>query len=244
MSTHGDMSHITDCLPLRNMTGSPAPAPSASGLPSLDPIIYNWAAFQSDQVHIYLLAPVGRPVGRSVGHVFANPSLSVGGSMIFELDRRGLRKLRNRSLNMAEEQNQKSLTAVAVSPPPPTDSATRLMAAPRVGRPVPDGGEGGTVGGCDGGGGGGNEPNAGYADCGARHEVSLGEYNVCVQVGGHASIAQQSQGEHRLEMLARGLAHCDESLQFDSQCWRCCYPQPHLRRIWSLKPGRACCHSP
>ena len=156
-------------------------------------------------MHIYLLAPVGRPVGRSVGHVFANPSLSVGGSMIFELDRRGLRKLRNRSLNMAEEQNQKSLTAVAVSPPPPTDSATRLMAAPRGGRPVPDGGEGGTVGGCDGGGGGGNEPNAGYADCGARHEVSLGEYNVCVQVGGHASIAQQSQGEHRLEMLARGL---------------------------------------
>ena len=125
--------------------------------------------------------------------------------MIFELDRRGLRKLRNRSLNMAEEQNQKSLAAVAVPPPPPTDSATRLMAAPRVGRPVPDGGEGGTVGGCDGGGGGGNEPNAGYADCGARHEVSLGEYNVCVQVGGHASIAQQSQGEHRLEMRDRGL---------------------------------------
>ena len=93
---------------------------------------------------------------------------------------------------MAEMQNQRSLTAVAVTSQPPTDSAARLAAAPRGGRPVPDGGEGGTVGNCDGGG---NEPDSGYTDCGARHEVSLGEYNVCVQVGGHASIAQQSQGE-------------------------------------------------
>ena len=95
---------------------------------------------------------------------------------------------------MAEVQNQSSLTAL--SSPQTENSAERLVPSPRDGRVVPNGGGGG--GACGGGGGGsssGGEANSGYADCDARHVVNLSEYNVCVQMGGHASIAQQSQGE-------------------------------------------------
>ena len=88
---------------------------------------------------------------------------------------------------MAEVQNQSSWTAA--SSPPLANTADRLVPEPHR-REDPEG---------SGGGGGGvinAEANSGYADCDARHVVSLSEYNVCVQMGGHASIAQQSQGEH------------------------------------------------
>ena len=92
---------------------------------------------------------------------------------------------------MAEVHNQSSLTAL--SSPPTANSADRLVPAPRDGRVITNG-----CGGTCGGGGGSSstgEANSGYTDCDARHVVNLSEYNVCVQMGGHASIAQQSQGE-------------------------------------------------
>ena len=101
---------------------------------------------------------------------------------------------------MAEVQNQSALTAASCSPRP-TNSADRLVPEPR-GCLDPDGGGGGGVGSCGGGGGNNNnnnnnngEAHSGYADCDGTHVVNLSEYNVCVQMGGHALIAQQSQGE-------------------------------------------------
>ena len=88
---------------------------------------------------------------------------------------------------MAEVQNQSSWTAA--SSPPLANTADRLVPEPhrRVDLEGSGGGGGGVIN---------AEANSGYADCDARHVVSLSEYNVCVQMGGHASIAQQSQGEH------------------------------------------------
>ena len=144
---------------------------------------------------------------------------------------------------MEELQNQSPNTAD--SSPPPANPADRLVPAPPCagGRAVTDG-----VG--DRGGGG--EANSGYTDCDARHVVNLSEYNVCVQMGGHASIAQQSQGERKKRgtyvVRLYGPEHTRREIPSQhhfrlsfvtSICFcpmqylRCCFPHQHWRRrMW------------
>ena len=89
------------------------------------------------------------------------------------------------SRNMAELQSQTEMAAAASnsSSPPPPSTADRLVPEEQ-GRVVLDG--------------------SGYADCdGRQHVVNVGEYNVCVQMGNHGSIAQQSQG-YRLNSANMG----------------------------------------